>query len=211
MRLGQLQPVQTRRRRRHTTPRTTRDHVAPNVLDRHFGVMAPDQWWLGDITTIATDEGELHLAGVLDLGGRALVGWATAATQTTDLVVAAFHAALAQRGTGPCAGHHTDQGAQYTSHAYQALVAGAGVTMSMSRAGCCHDNAPMESFWATLKSELTQHQRYATRADAQLDLFWYIAMFYNRHRLHSSLGYQSPATYLAQWRHDNPSVHQTQT
>ncbi|MBA3468030.1 MAG: DDE-type integrase/transposase/recombinase [Herpetosiphonaceae bacterium] len=140
-----------------------------------------------------------------------MVGWATAATQTTDLVGAAFHAALTRRGTGPCAGHHTDQGAQYTSHAYQALVVEAGVTMSMSRPGCCHDNAPMESFWATLKSELTQHQRYATRAEAQLDLFWYSEVFYNRQRLHSSLGYQSPASYLAQWCHDNRPVHQTQT
>jgi len=99
----------------------------------------------------------------------------------------------------------------HTSHAYQALVADAGVTMSMSRPGCCHDNAPMESFWATLKSELTQHQRYATREEARRDLFWYIEVFYNRHRLHSSLEYQSPAAYLARWRHDNPPVHQTQT
>ncbi len=83
--------------------------------------------------------------------------------------------------------------------------------MSMSRAGCCLDNAPMESFWATLKSELTHHHRYATREDARLDLFWYIEVFYNRQRLHSTLGYQSPAAYLAQWRHDNPPVHQTQT
>ena len=83
--------------------------------------------------------------------------------------------------------------------------------MSMSRPGCCHDNAAMESFWATLKSELTQHQRYATRAAAQLDLFWYIEVFYNRQRLHSTLGYQSPAAYLARWRHDNPPVHYTQT
>ena len=83
--------------------------------------------------------------------------------------------------------------------------------MSMSRAGCCLDNAPMESFWATLKSELTDHHCYATHEAARLDLFWYIEVFYNRQRLHSTLGYQSPAAYLAQWRHDNPSVHQTQT
>ena len=180
------------------------------MLNRQFDVTAPNTWWVGDITTVATDEGDLHIAGVLDLGGREMVGWATAPTQTTDLVVAAFHAALTRRGTGPSAGHHTDQGAQYTSQGYQALVADAGVTMSMSRP-CCHDNAPMESFWATLKSELTQHQRYATRADAQLDLFWYSEVFYNRQRLHSTLGYQSPATYLARWGHDNPPVHETQT
>lgn len=212
MRLGQLQPQRTRRRRRGAgSARPSRDHVAANLLNRQFDVVAPNTWWVGDITTVATDEGDLHIAGVLDLGGREVVGWATAATQTTDLVVAAFHAALTRRGRGPCGGHHTDQGVQYTSHTYQVLVAGAGVTMRMSRPGCCHDNAPMESFWATLKSELTQHQRYATRADAQLDLFWYIEVFYNRHRLHSSLGYQSPAAYLAQWRHDSRPVHQTQT
>ena len=211
MRLGQIQPVRTRRRQRGRATPTLREQVVPNVLARQFDVAAPDTWWLGDITTIATDEGDLHLAGVLDLGGRELVGWATAATQTTDLVAAAFHAALQRRGCGPCGGHHTDQGAQYTSHAYQALVATVGVTMSMSRAGCCLDNAPMESFWATLKSELTHHQRYATREEARLDLFWYIEVFYNRQRLHSSLGYRSPASYLAQWRHDNPPVHQTQT
>ena len=210
MRLGYIQPVRTRRRR-SGTPRTTRDQVLPNVLARQFDVVAPDQWWLGDITTIATAEGDLHLAGVLDLGGRELVGWATAATMTTELALAAFQAALQRRGQGPCAGHHTDQGGQYTSSAYQALVAGMGVTLSMSRAGCCLDNAPMESFWATLKSELTHHQRYATRAEAHLDLFWYSEVFYHRQRLHSSVGYQSPAAYLARWRHDNPPVHQTQT
>jgi putative transposase len=160
---------------------------------------------------VPTAEGDLHLAGVLDLGGRELVGWATAATQTSDLVIAAFHAALQRRGTGPRAGHHTDRGVQYTSHAYQTLLAQAGVTASMSRPGCCHDNAPMESFWATLKSELTHYQRSATREEARLDLFWYIEVFYNRHRLHSSLGYQSPAAYLARWGHDKPPVHETQT
>ena len=212
MRLGQLQPQRTRHQRRGVgTARPRRDQVAANLLNRQFDVVAPNTWWVGDITTVATDEGDLHIAGVLDLGGRELVGWATAPIQTTDLVVAAFRAALTRRGMGPCTGHHTDQGAQYTSHGYQAVVAGVGVTMSMSRPGCCHDNAPMESFWATLKSELTQHQRYATRVEAQLDLFWYIEVFYNRQRLHSRLGYQSPATYLARWGHDNPPVHQTQT
>ena len=211
MRLGQIQPIRTRRRRRSRATPTRREQVVPNVLARQFDVAVPDTWWLGDITTIATDEGDLHLAGVLDLGGRELVGWATAATMTTELALTAFRAALQRRGRGPQGGHHTDQGAQYTSYDYQALVATAGVTMSMSRAGCCLDNAPMESFWATLKSELTHHQRYATRAAARQDLFWYIEVFYNRQRLHSTLGYQSPASYLAQWRHDNRSVHQTQT
>lgn len=212
MRLGHLQPQRTRRRRRGAgSPRASHEQVAANVLNRQFDVAAPNTWWVGDITTVPTAEGDLHLAGVLDLGGRELVGWATAATQTSELVAAAFHAALQRRGTGPRAGHHTDRGAQYTSHAYQALVAGAGVTMSMSRPGCCHDNAPMESFWATLKSELTHHHHYATREEARLDLFWYIEVFYNRHRLHSSLEYQSPAAYLARWSHDNPPVHQTQT
>ena len=216
IRLGQLQPQRTRRRRRGArAARPSRDYMAANILNRQFDVVEPNTWWVGDITTITTAEGDLHLAGVLDLGGREVIGWATAATQTTDLVVAAFHAALQRRGRGPCTGHHTDQGAGHplghTSHAYQALVAGAGVTPSMSRPGCCHDNAPMESFWATLKSELTQHQRYATRADAQLEVFWYIEVFYNRHRLHSSLGYQSPAAYLARWGQDNPPVRETET
>lgn len=122
-----------------------------------------------------------------------------------------FKAALQRRGQGPQVGHYTDQGVQYTSHAYQALVAIAGVTMRMSRAGCCHDNAPVERFWATLKSVLTHHQLYLTRVDAQFDLFWYIEVFYNRQRPHSALGYQSPVDYLARWGHDNRPVHQTQT
>ena len=211
MRLGHIHPVRTRRQRRRGAARTIREQVVANVLDRQFAVAVPNTWWLGDITTIATDEGDLHLAGILDLGGRTLVGWATAATQTTDLAVTAFQSALQRQGGGPSAGHHTDQGVQYTSRTYQALVTGAGVTMSMSRPGCCLDNAPMESFWATLKNELTHHRQYTTRAEAHLDVFWYIEVFYHRQRLHSALGYQSPASYLVQWHHDNQPVHQTQT
>ena len=118
MRLGHIQPVRTRRRRNRAAP-TTRDQVVPNVLARQFDVVKPDTWWLGDITTIATAEGDLHLAGVLDLGGRELVGWATAATMTTELVVTAFQAALQRRGQGPCGGHHTDQGVAAPSGSHQ--------------------------------------------------------------------------------------------
>ena len=113
MHLGQIQPVRTRRRRRDRARATRREQVAPNVLARQFDVAAPDTWWLGDSTTIATAEGDLHLAGVLDLGGRELVDWATAATMTTELALTPFQAELQRRGCGPCGGHHTDQGAQY--------------------------------------------------------------------------------------------------
>ena len=131
MRLGQLQPQRTRRRRRNARCiRPSRDQVAANLLNRQFDVVAPTTWWVGDITTVATDEGDLHIAGVLDLGGREvghpLGSWATAATQTTDLVVAAFHAALTRRGTGPSAGHQTDQGAGVPSGSHESRLSGAG-------------------------------------------------------------------------------------
>ena len=145
-----------------------------------------------DITYIPTAEGWLYLAGVLDLHARKLVGWAMGPRITSELVCKAFSMAVTHRQ--PPAGllHHSDRGSQYAAQAYQDLLAHHQCRVSMSRKGNCWDNAPMESFFATLKNELVHHKSYATRAQAKSDIFAYIEGFYNRLRLHSSLDYLSP-------------------
>ena len=167
-------------------------HAAPNLLQQRFDANRPHSHWVGDITAIPTKKGWAYLSGILDLYTRKIVGWTASTTMETSLVLDALQMALTQiQPTEPVV-HHTDQGAQYTSGMYQALVAQAGLTMSMSDVGNCYDNAPMESFWATLKAELTNHERYESVEDLKQDLFKYIEIFYNRQRLHSGLGYQSP-------------------
>jgi putative transposase len=180
------------RRRRLTTIKRAGDPVAPNLLDRQFTATAPNQKWLADITFIPTQEGDLYLAPVLDLYARKIVGWAMDTTLKSELVQRALQMALRQRR--PAAGllHHSDQGGQYTSQAYQRLLKNHHCQVSMSRVSNCYDNAPMESFFGTLKSELLHHRQYRTRAEAQRDIFAYIEGFYNRRRRHSALGYQSP-------------------
>lgn len=180
------------RRRRITTIRRAGDPVAPNLLERQFTATAPNQKWLADITYIPTQEGDLYLAPVLDLYARKIVGWAMDTTLKSELVERALQMALRQRR--PTAGllHHSDRGCQYTSQAYQQLLKRHGCQISMSRVGNCYDNAPMESFFGTLKSELVHHRPYRTRAEAKRDIFAYIEGFYNRRRRHSALGYQSP-------------------
>jgi putative transposase len=148
--------------------------------------------WVADITYVATGEGWLYLAAVLDLCSRKVVGWHTADHLRTDLVSAALRQALAQRQPEPGWVHHSDRGVQYASDDYQELLQEYGGVASMSRAGNCYDNAVMESFFGTLKTELIYHERYATRKEAAQALFEYLEGFYNTTRLHSSLGYQSP-------------------
>jgi len=189
------------RTKRKFVPRTTdsahNQPVAPNLLDRRFAPSRPDRAWACDITYIPTDEGWLYLAGVIDVGSRRIVGWSMADHMRTELVADAMEMALARRQPSPGLLHHSDRGVQYASDAYQGLLAGRQIAVSMSSKGDCWDNAVMESFWATLKTELVHHEHYATRDEARRSIFEYIEVFYNRKRLHSSLGYVSPEAFEA--------------
>jgi transposase InsO family protein len=191
MRLHGLRAKQCRRRR-VTTVKQAGDPVAPNLLDREFTATAPNEKWLADITYIPTQEGDLYLATVLDLYARKIVGWAMDTTLKTELVERALQMAFRQRQPVPGLLHHSDRGCQYTSQVYQDLLKSHQCRVSMSRVGNCYDNAPLESFFGTLKAELVYHRHYRSRAEAKRDIFAYIEGFYNRRRRHSALGYQSP-------------------
>jgi transposase InsO family protein len=169
--------------------------VAANVLARQFAVGEPNKVWASDITYIPTDEGWLYLAGVLDLCSRTAVGWSMSETLERQLVMDALGMAYRRRRPGRGLVHHSDRGSQYASADYQRLLKDFGMQASMSRKGNCWDNAPMESFFGTLKKELVYHRRYRTRDEARSDIFDYIEVFYNRERIHSGLGYLSPVKY----------------
>jgi transposase InsO family protein len=179
------------RRFRSTTKRNESHRPASNLLQRDFEAERPDQKWLADITYIPTSEGWLYLAAILDLYGRRVVGWAMDERMTTDLTLRALKMALRQRRPGPGLVHHSDQGSQYTDGRYRALLAKRGIEASMNGAGTWYDNAPMESFFGTLRSERVHHIVYRNRDEATTDLFYYIEGWYNRRRLHSSLAYES--------------------
>ena len=166
--------------------------VAPNLLNRQFDVDDPNRVWASDITYLWTKEGWLYLAAVMDLYSRKIVGWSISNRINADLALGALKMALGSRRPESNLIHHSDQGVQYACHSYQQLLKANGLIPSMSRKGDCWDNAVMESFFSTLKTELTHHERYVTRRDAYRDLFDYIEIFYNRRRLHSYLGYKSP-------------------
>jgi len=192
--------IRAKTRRRYvprTTDSTHRKPIADNLLARDFAAPAPNQKWLADITYVPTDEGWLFLAGVLDCYSRKIVGWAMCDGMPTDLVSSALKMALLHRQPGQDLLHHSDRGVQYASEDYQQLLLNHGITVSMSGRGNCYDNAMMESFWATLKTELIHQQNYATREQAKQSIFEYIEVFYNRKRLHSSLGYVSPESFEA--------------
>jgi transposase InsO family protein len=186
-----------RKRRPRTTQADPTHSVAPNVLDRHFAASRPDQIWLTDITYIETEEGYLYLAGVMDMYSRQIVGMAMADHLRTELVETALEMAITQRCPPPDLLHHSDRGSQYTSAAYRLCLSDHDMLASMSRTGDCLDNAPMESFWATLKRECAD-KVFASFAEARTQLFRYIMGFYNRLRRHSALGYLSPATFEQQ-------------
>jgi putative transposase len=169
--------------------------VAPNVLDRAFGQTAPNQAWVSDITYVPTREGWLYLAAVEDLCTRKIVGWSMSERLTSRLVVDALEMAIQRQLPGEGLLSHSDRGSQYASEHYQELLKRYGIKCSMSRRGDCWDNAPMESFFATLKKELVHFEDYATRDAARESLFEYIELFYNRVRRHSALGYKSPAEF----------------
>jgi len=185
-----------RGQRKKKQPRTTNSQhshpVAPNRLNREFQASRPNEKWLADITYIPTAEGWLYLAVVLDLFSRKIVGWAFAATLESNLVEQAFCMAVQNRTTITGLLHHSDRGSQYAGDPYQRLLSDQQIQVSMSRTGNCYDNAPMESFFSTLKCEHVHFQNYRTRQEAQTDIFAYILGFYNRQRRHSSLGYLSP-------------------
>ena len=194
-RLRQAQAIQSKRRHRYVRARSPYQRVpaAPNLLSWPFVSPAPDRVWVADITFVPTRQGWLYLAAVLDIHTRRLVGWAMGERADQILVSAALDMALMQRKPTPGAIHHSDQGVQYTCKAYQEHLQRAGLMASMSRKGMPYDNAVMESFFSSLKHELIHHERFNSRDEARSRIFEYIELFYNRKRLHSTLGYRSPA------------------
>ncbi|PLX88685.1 MAG: hypothetical protein C0614_02325 [Desulfuromonas sp.] len=169
--------------------------VAPNLLDQKFTMSEPNQAWVADITYVATEEGWLYLAAIKDLWNKEIVGYAMSHRMTQDLVGRALFRAVATRRPPKGLIHHSDRGSQYCSRRYQKLMKQFGMKPSMSRKGNCWDNAPMESFFGTLKQEMVHHRRYRTRQQAMGEIREYIEMFYNRQRRHASLGNLSPVTY----------------
>jgi putative transposase len=192
-RLMRQQALRARPRRRGL-PKDTgeRSVIAANILDRQFAAESPNQKWVADFTYIWTVEGWLYLAAVIDLFSRRVVGWSMKADMTAQLVTDALMMAIWRRGKPDAVLHHSDQGSQYTSEQFQRLMIDNGVTCSMSRSGNCWDNAAMESFFSSLKTERVARKTYRTRDQARADVFDYIERFYNPTRRHSTLGYLSP-------------------
>jgi transposase InsO family protein len=187
-----------RQRRRYRVQTTDSNHdepIAPNRLAEAAAPSGPNQQWVGDITYIATGEGWLYLAAVMDLYSRKIVGWAMSERIDTALVLLAWRMAILHRGAPPKILFHSDRGVQYASAEFRAALAQAGAVPSMSRSGNCYDNAAMESFWSTLKLELVYRREFASRAEARREIFAYVEGFYNARRRHSSLGCVSPADY----------------
>jgi putative transposase len=178
--------------------------IAPNLLEQRFNeTTAPNQVWVSDITYVHTDEGWLYVAAIKDLFNKKIVGWAMMDHMRTSLVSQALWMAFKQERPAPGLIQHSDRGSQYASAEYRKLLEQFGMKASMSRRGNCYDNAPMESFWASLKKEQVHHQHYATRAQAKADIFDYIECFYNTIRRHSALGNQSPLDFTASLASDS--------
>jgi transposase InsO family protein len=187
--------AKTARKVRNTTDSNHDRPVAGNVLDRQFGASGPNEKWVADITYIPTREGWLYLAAVEDLYSRMVVGWSMADHMESRLVVDALEMAVQRRLPAEGLLAHSDRGSQYASEHYQRLLGRHGIECSMSGVGQCWDNAPMESFFASLKKELVHHEDYQTRAQARASIFEYIETFYNPKRRHSSLGFLSPVNF----------------
>jgi transposase InsO family protein len=185
----------TKRKFKATTNSKHNLPVAPNLLEQNFTVEAPDRVWVGDITYISTNEGWLYLAVLIDLYNREVVGWSASSRMTRQLATAALQMALGKRDPGLGLLHHTDRGSQYASADYQNILKEHGMVCSMSRKGNCYDNAVAESFFGRLKSEWVNHHRYLSRSEAIQSLFYYIEIFYNRKRRHSSINYATPQEY----------------
>jgi len=200
-RLMRQQALKARPRRRRlpsdTGERST-NAISPNVLDRTFQASSANRKWVADFTYIWTAEGWLYVAAVIDLFSRRVVGWSMSATMTAQLVTDALIMAIWRRGKPDALMHHSDRGSQYTSEQFQRLMADHGVICSMSRAGNCWDNAAMESFFSSLKTERTARKTYRTRDEAKADVFDYVERFYNVKRRHSTIGYISPMEFEMQ-------------
>jgi transposase InsO family protein len=193
MQTAGLQGV-SRRKSVRTTRRSQRDRPAPDLVERHFTADAPNRLWVADITYIPTAAGFLYLSVVLDAFSRRIVGWSMATHLRTALVLAALEMALEQRRPEGVI-HHSDQGCQYTSIAFGQRCQAAGVRPSMGSVGDCYDNAMCESFFATLECELLDRERFESRAEGRMAVFRFIEGWYNAHRRHSALEYQSPMRY----------------
>lgn len=185
----------TKRKFKATTDSNHQLPVAPNLLNRNFSPKLPNQFYVGDITYIHTDEGWLYLAVVIDLYSRKIVGWSMADNMKAKLVNDALLMAIWQRKPARGLVWHTDRGSQYASHSHRCIIKQHGIKQSMSRKGNCWDNAVSESFFHTLKTELTHHLRFKTREEAKAAIFEYIEVFYNKARMHSSNDYLSPNDY----------------
>ena len=196
-RLMSANGIRAKRKRKYVVTTDSKHDlpIAANLLKRNFTAHSPDKVWLTDITYIPTDEGWLYKAAVMDLNFKGIVGWSMGKSLESQLVIDALKMAYERRKPARGLIVHSDRGSQYASEAYRKLVESYGMQMSMSRKGDCWDNAPMESFFATLKKELVHQCRYLTRRQARRDIFDYVEVFYNRTRLHSSLGYMSPTDF----------------
>jgi transposase InsO family protein len=192
MRHHGIRAIMARPRRVRTTDSRHDFPIAPNLLDRDFTASAPNRIWLADITYVETGQGWIYLATVMDLYSRSIVGWAMEDHLRAELPLAALRMAISAKRPGAGLIHHSDRGVQYASADYRKMMQSAGFKISMSRKADCYDNAPMESFFHTLKTELVHHRHYATRKEATRDIFAYIEGFYNRTRRHSAIGYVSP-------------------
>ncbi len=184
-----------RGRRRGTTRRNRRAAPAEDLVKRNFATTQADKVWVADITYVATREGLLYLAFILDVHSRRIVGWAMESHLRTELVVDALRMAVWRRKPAPGLVHHSDQGVQYTSLSFGERLKEVGVKASMGRTGSALDNAMAESFVSTLKAELVSHLEFPTRQAAKTAIFDYLETFYNTSRLHSSLGYRSPVDF----------------
>ncbi len=173
--------------------------VAPNVLEQRFAPTAPNQMWVADMTYIWTEEGWLYLAGIKDVFSCEIVGYAMGQRMTKELCMSALQIAIAYKKPPTGLVHHSDRGSQYCSKTYREQLKKNGIEASMSRKGNCYDNAPMKSFWGSLKNELVHHTQYKTRKQAQEEITEYIEIFYNRQRRHSRLGDLSPAQFVKQF------------
>jgi transposase InsO family protein len=194
MRQAHIMPKAIRRFRVTTNSRNTK--ASPNLLDRVFNTDRPNACWLSDITYIPTREGWLYLAAILDLYSRAIVGWGMGKSLDCKLAMDALNMAINQRGSGPEI-LHSDQGSTYATGEYRSLLVKHAIRQSMSRKGDCWDNAPMESFFHTLKTELVMHCDYKTRDQARASLFEYMEVFYNRQRRHSTIRNEAPLAFEA--------------
>jgi len=197
-RLMRQQRLSGRPKKRYRVRTTDSRHdqpIAPNGLAAMSALQRINQAWVADITYVATREGWLYLAGVMDLYSRKIVGWSMGPTLDTSLVLASWHMAVRQRSVSGPLLLHSDRGCQYASAEFRHSLQQHGVVASMSRKANCYDNAAMESFWSTLKQELIYRRQFASHAEAQLEIFAFIEGFYNQTRLHSSLNYLSPVDF----------------